>query len=174
MANKLYNDTSVKAIADAIRAKNGTTNTYNIGEMATAITNIPTGGNCYSVDITFPTRLKNGVILTLPSDVLAHKDDVNFLMTYQFQGDTLVNYRSYFASVGNKNVSYNSDHNKGTYCYSGIMGVCYYPINSTDNTFSIEGVYKVKFYIPADGKLYISEDLGASLDVGTYKFTFTW
>ena len=41
MANKLYNDTSVKAIADAIRAKNGTTNTYNIGEMATAITNIP-------------------------------------------------------------------------------------------------------------------------------------
>ena len=31
MANKLYNDTSVKAIADAIRAKNGTTNTYNIG-----------------------------------------------------------------------------------------------------------------------------------------------
>ena len=30
MANKLYNDTSIKAIADAIRAKNGTTNTYNI------------------------------------------------------------------------------------------------------------------------------------------------
>ena len=42
MANKLYNDTSVKAIADAIRAKNGTTSTYNISEMATAITNIPT------------------------------------------------------------------------------------------------------------------------------------
>ena len=43
MANKLYNDTSVKAIADAIRAKNGTTDTYTIGEMATAITNIPSG-----------------------------------------------------------------------------------------------------------------------------------
>lgn len=43
MANKLYNDTSVKAIADAIRVKNGTTNTYNISEMATAITNIPSG-----------------------------------------------------------------------------------------------------------------------------------
>lgn len=43
MANKLYNDTSVKAIADAIRAKNGTTNTYTVGEMASAITNIPTG-----------------------------------------------------------------------------------------------------------------------------------
>lgn len=43
MANKLYNDTSVKAIADAIRAKNGTTNTYTVGEMATAITNLPSG-----------------------------------------------------------------------------------------------------------------------------------
>lgn len=43
MANKLYNDTSVKAIADAIRAKNGTTNTYTVGEMASAITNIPSG-----------------------------------------------------------------------------------------------------------------------------------
>lgn len=43
MANKLYNDTSVKAIADAIRAKNGTTDTYTVGEMASAITNIPSG-----------------------------------------------------------------------------------------------------------------------------------
>ena len=49
MANKLYNDTSVKAIADAIRAKNGTTNTYAIGEMATAITNIPTSQSVNNV-----------------------------------------------------------------------------------------------------------------------------
>lgn len=34
MANKLYNDTSIKAIADAIRAKNGKTDTYTVGEMA--------------------------------------------------------------------------------------------------------------------------------------------
>lgn len=40
MANKLYNDTSVKAIADAIRAKNGTTNTYTVAEMSGAINEI--------------------------------------------------------------------------------------------------------------------------------------
>lgn len=40
MANKLYNDASVKAIADAIRAKNGTTDTYTIGEMAGAISSL--------------------------------------------------------------------------------------------------------------------------------------
>ena len=45
MANKLYNDKSVKDIADAIRAKNGTTNTYNISEMGPAIINIPSGGS---------------------------------------------------------------------------------------------------------------------------------
>ena len=49
MANKLYNDTSVKAIADAIRAKNGTTNTYTVGEMATAITNLPTSQSVNNV-----------------------------------------------------------------------------------------------------------------------------
>ena len=32
---------------------------------------------------------------------------------------------------------------------------------------------KIKFYI-TDGKLYIAEDIGAGLDVGTYKFTFSW
>lgn len=40
MANKLYNDTSIKAIADAIRAKNGKTDTYTAGEMAGAISSL--------------------------------------------------------------------------------------------------------------------------------------
>lgn len=37
MAKKLYEETSVQAIANAIRAKNGETATYKIGEMAAAI-----------------------------------------------------------------------------------------------------------------------------------------
>lgn len=40
MANKLYNDASIKAIADAIRAKNGKTDTYTVGEMAGAISSL--------------------------------------------------------------------------------------------------------------------------------------
>ena len=40
MANKLYNDTSIKAIANAIRAKNGKTDTYTVGEMAGAISSL--------------------------------------------------------------------------------------------------------------------------------------
>ena len=37
MANKLYSEESIQAIADAIRTKNGSSNTYNVGEMASAI-----------------------------------------------------------------------------------------------------------------------------------------
>ena len=170
MANKLYNDTSIKAIANAIRAKNDTTDTYTIGEMANAITNI--SANLFSAEVTFPSRLKNGIVLTLPGDVLAHKDDADFLMTYQFQGSALVAYRSYFGVVGNRQAMFNSVC-YGAYYYTRSAGIVYYPINSADSTFSQEGVYKIKFYIN-DGKLYIAEDLGAGFDAGTYKFTFTW
>lgn len=38
MAKKLYEESSVQAIADAIRAKNGEVTTYKIGEMGAAIT----------------------------------------------------------------------------------------------------------------------------------------
>lgn len=44
MANKLYDETSIQAIADAIRAKNGSSDAYKVSEMAQAIEDIPTGG----------------------------------------------------------------------------------------------------------------------------------
>lgn len=44
MAKKLYEETAVANIANAIRNKNGQTTTYKIAEMAQAINDIPTGG----------------------------------------------------------------------------------------------------------------------------------
>lgn len=44
MAMKLYPDTAIQDIADAIRAKNGSSDTYTVGQMAAAISNIPSGG----------------------------------------------------------------------------------------------------------------------------------
>lgn len=40
MANKLYEESSIQAIANAIRAKNGSSDTYTVAEMSTAIQNI--------------------------------------------------------------------------------------------------------------------------------------
>lgn len=45
MAKKLYEEASVQAIANAIRAKNGLSTTYKIADMAQAITDIPSGSS---------------------------------------------------------------------------------------------------------------------------------
>jgi hypothetical protein len=44
MANVIINDTHLTNIADAIREKTGTSDTYKPGEMAAAISAITTGG----------------------------------------------------------------------------------------------------------------------------------
>lgn len=48
MANKLYEESSVQAIADAIRAKNGSADMYTIGQMASAVSSLPSGGKRYA------------------------------------------------------------------------------------------------------------------------------
>lgn len=58
MANVLVEETSLSNIASAIRGKNGSTAVYKPGEMAAAITNLPTGGGdtetiTFSTDISF-------------------------------------------------------------------------------------------------------------------------
>lgn len=49
MANVLVNDSSLSAIGAAIRAKNGSSDTYKPGDMAAAIAAIPTGGGASDV-----------------------------------------------------------------------------------------------------------------------------
>lgn len=60
MAKKLYEEESVKAIADAIRAKNGGTATYKIGEMAAAVSAIPSRDNIVHADI--PDYIKTAAL----------------------------------------------------------------------------------------------------------------
>ena len=45
MSKVMVNESSLSAIGEAIRGKNGTTNTYKPSEMAAAISSIPTGSN---------------------------------------------------------------------------------------------------------------------------------
>lgn len=57
MANKLYEENDIRAIANAIRAKSGTDETYKPSEMAEAIEAIPTGGSLKALlDATKSTR----------------------------------------------------------------------------------------------------------------------
>lgn len=45
MSKKLYEESSIQDIANAIRSKNGSTNTYKVSEMATAINDISVGSS---------------------------------------------------------------------------------------------------------------------------------
>jgi len=55
MSLKLYEETNIQDIADAIRSKNGLSDTYTVAEMAQAIEDIPSGGD------TFLARLLGGI-----------------------------------------------------------------------------------------------------------------
>lgn len=68
MANVLVEETSLSNIASAIRVKNGSTAVYKPGEMAAAITNLPTGGGdtetiTFSTDISFLFASNGGSVL---------------------------------------------------------------------------------------------------------------
>ena len=87
MANKLYDENSVKAVADAIRAKNGSTEKYKLADMPQAIENIESGNS----DIEFLWnnlsyfQLKNGIVypetfeITIPEKV---QDISNIFRSY--------------------------------------------------------------------------------------------
>lgn len=60
MAKKLYEEESIKAIANAIRTKNCSTATYKIGEMAEAVGDIPNKDNVVHADI--PDYIKTAAL----------------------------------------------------------------------------------------------------------------
>lgn len=63
MAQKLYEESNIEAIAEAIRENNGTTNKYTVAQMADAIRALSTGGGGGSV-VAFTV---DGEILTVAS-----------------------------------------------------------------------------------------------------------
>ena len=61
MSKVLVSEENLTSIADAIREKNGTENTYTPSEMATAISEISGGGESIDVQINGTSIVENGV-----------------------------------------------------------------------------------------------------------------
>lgn len=87
MAKKLYEESDIQGIADAIREKNGTTNTYKVSEMASAI-----GAYVDSTPIEISTDAEMEAVLT----------SENVGKVYKFTGtsDTYTNGDLYIVEVG--------------------------------------------------------------------------
>lgn len=107
MANVLVEETSLSNIASAIRGKNGSTAVYKPGEMAAAITNLPTGGGGSDMEKLLVERpggtdvtYVNHEVTSINSDVLkgwAYNNghgligidcsNVDFIISSAFSGD---------------------------------------------------------------------------------------
>lgn len=75
MSNVLVNDTSLTAIANAIRSKLGVSTTYKPGQMASAIQSIPTGGgggNAYVSGSFTPSSRVGNVTIDVGSAMTVH------------------------------------------------------------------------------------------------------
>lgn len=77
MAMKLYNDASIQDIADAIRSKNGLSDTYTVAEMAQAIEDIPSSG---AIEIVDTLDSHGGTIRTITAVDITQTD---FYLDYQ-------------------------------------------------------------------------------------------
>lgn len=90
---KLYDDTNIKAIADAIREKNGTNNTYKVSEMAAAINAIEGGGWSEETLLNLFNTNRNGVTtIEIPNGATA-------IPTYMFRSCPNLNLTSLPATI---------------------------------------------------------------------------
>lgn len=101
MSKKLYEESDVQAIANAIRTKNGLTDTYTVSQMAAAISAIEAGGGglpegmatgtfqCTPANMTKEVSIEHGlgavpryVIAFIDSGTPDQNDTVLFALTY--------------------------------------------------------------------------------------------
>lgn len=99
MSKKLYTESYVQNIADAIREKNGLTDTYMLGEMATAIRAIQTGADLLGL---------------AAGNELFDLDDA----TIQTEATSIPQYM-FYGNANVHNISLNEITNVGTYAFKG-------------------------------------------------------
>lgn len=134
--------------------------------------------NAIVVEKTFTERLKNGVVMALPENIIAHKDDANFSVLAIVDGSELLAYRSYAIFASNRKIGASATADiHGAYAYltspTGIQfGYVCYPPNAADATV-VDGKGVAKFYI-SNNSLYFHENVGAGFDTKTYRFIFSW
>ena len=84
MSKVMVNESSLTAIGEAIRGKNGTTNTYKPSEMAAAISSIPAGGGNFDFSNLEYVQLTSNTSSVLP-DLTTFISDFNKVVCIMIQ-----------------------------------------------------------------------------------------
>lgn len=169
MGQKFYNEADVQAIATAIRAKNGTQNTYTVSQMATAVTALPTGAsNCKTFTVTVSADQTVKYTLTATdADIAAHRADSNFYVGFvaNFAYNSGLSYR------GGLNINYTIS-DSSTYGYymrtnsSGGNSYGFITKPSTDSGAEIG--------VTANGEIFVYATSTLVLRTGTYTVFCGW
>lgn len=159
MANKLYEEADIQAAADAIREKNGKTDTYKVSEFAGAIRAIATGGGStkvYTTEVTLDAKASEipvthnlGTTDILLAAAYLAEDCVDRLV-YK---DTIssVYIRTPFAANTNNGGALKENIRLCNYWYASSDGTSAYMMDMTSNyvpTITDENNITIKSYSP--------------------------
>lgn len=157
MAKVLVTESYLSDIADAIRAKNGTANTYTPAQMAVAITALPSGGAA-----AFPPGGTNPSLIETHSSIitLADTDFPNMTMTTSQQ--------TIQASVSGAYVSSYFPHKTSdTLVVQQVF--CHHVYNGADGEAQLNNSYRIHYTYFSYGK---SSATGSSTRNGTLTFYY--
>lgn len=184
MSKRLYEESDIKAVADAIRAKNGSTGTYKLSEMATAISKIETGGDTSVedaiVDRTISGNYTNDRVTSIGSYAFygcQNLKSVNFPEVRRIEENSInscvnlttvflpkVTYMNYYSLGGNyslKAVVITQTDSVCTLKSALAFAGCYHISGSKDATYNPDGL--------KDGYIYVPDTL-----VDSYKTANNW
>lgn len=156
---KLFEDTNIKAIADAIREKNGTENTYKPSEMAAAIREIEIGGAIDALIERTATEIESNAI-QIGDNAFSHYET---LLTVNFPLATMMDSNAFYYCSGLKTAILPKMKNVGYNSFNGCSSLetVYIPECEMIDYGGFSGCYALK-----------QIDLPCVTEIGTYAFRY--
>ena len=153
MSKVLVNETSLSGIANSIRAKNGTTDTYKPSEMPAAIDAIQTGGTVEALDITAngTYTAPEGVDGYSPITVNVPQDGSPPESAFVISGDCSYRFTSggwdwFIEQYGNKITTSNISNTRFIFYFSNLKTIPF-EININDSCFYIQNMFESAKYL---------------------------
>lgn len=132
MANKLYEESDIRAAADAIREKNGKTDTYKVSEFAGAIraisSGISSGAKVYTTEVTLDAKASE-----IP--ITHNLGSTDILLAAAYLAEDCVDRLEYRDNIANIFIQspFSANHNNNGTLYPNIR-LCNYWYASSDGT----------------------------------------
>lgn len=172
MATKvIINESNLQNIADAIRAKNGSPDTYLPSQMATAISNISAGLDIKKLTATVTSDQTSTYTMLTDPQLLKARNSPNGFVIMRYLGLTSGVAANMFWFTANFTIGYNNSNSPPTAYNSLIIRASASgSIQGNFNTHGLVGTnYNGHINITSSGGLYFSNNATYPLKAGNYE-----